>query len=83
MEENQYKTFVFVADNDVFHTFRIEVGPNTEPLIAGMMSNPTVVDVTGREYYSDQPGWKYSDGIFYMEENNVPVLVDEDDYEVE
>ncbi len=83
MEEKQYKTFVFVADEDVFHTFRIESTQYAEPLIAGMKSNPIVIDVTGQEHYSTEPGWKYANGSFYRADQSAPVVIDEDDYEVE
>jgi hypothetical protein len=83
MEEKQYKTFVFVADEDVFHTFRIEDAQYAEPLIAGMRSNPIVVEVTGQEHYSTELGWKYSNGSFYRADQPVPVIIDEDDYEVD
>ncbi len=82
-EERQYKTFVFVADEDVFHTFRIEENSYSEALIAGMRSNPIVVEVTGQEHYSAEPGWKYSNGAFYRADHYSYSVQEQDDYEVE
>lgn len=82
-EERKYKTFVFVVDGDIFHTFRVEDTPYAAQLIAGMQSGPLVIDVTGNEQYSNEPGWKFLDGKFVRTESLHSHQIDEDDYEVE
>ena len=83
MEEKSYKTFVFIVDQDIFHTFRIEDTEYSAGLIAGMQSNPIVVDVTGHEHISTQIGWKYIDGKFHQTNAATMPTDIEDDYEVE
>lgn len=86
MEENKkYRTFVFVADQDIFHSFRIEENEYAAQLIAGLQSGPLILDVTGNEQYSNQPGWKYIDGEFVRFESvyTPPEGFNEEDYEVE
>lgn len=42
------KKFAFVAEGDVFHTWEISIDENghgPEMLIAGLQSNPTVIEV--------------------------------------
>jgi hypothetical protein len=83
-DERTYKTFVFVADGDIFHTFKVEDSETMQHMIAGMQSQPLVLDVTGREYIAEQYGWKYGENGFYQDNilEQEPVI-DEDDYEVE
>ena len=86
MEENKnYKTFVFVADQDIFHTFKVEENEYSGQLIAGLQSNPIIIDVTGNEQYSNEPGWRYIDGKFIRFESvyTPPEGYSEEDYEVE
>lgn len=84
MEEKKYRTFVFVSDGDMFHTFKIEDADYAAGIISGMLSQPIVVEVTGQEFVYEQPGWRYVNGEFIQESviTRNPAI-DEDDYEVE
>lgn len=84
MEENKYRTFVFVSDGDIFHTFKIEDAEYAAGIISGMQSQPIVVEVTGQEFVYEQSGWRFVNGEFIQESviTRNPII-DEDDYEVE
>jgi hypothetical protein len=64
-DTNNLKVFAFIVGEDVVGTLHIpEIAPNYERLVAGLSSNPIVVDATdvpGVEY-----GWKF-DGILFSE----------------
>jgi hypothetical protein len=80
------KVFAFIINGEVFHTMTIEENSNTEGLIAGMFSEPKIVDASGVEGLKDYPFWKYDEETkaFSKEEGWLPLEQDlEDDYEVE
>ena len=77
MEE--YVVFAFIVDGDVFHTFEVERGSGTDRLIAGLRSNPIIVEVSENLDIAGKPGWHYIDGKFIQDEK----YLDTDDYEVE
>jgi hypothetical protein len=83
---NDKKIFAFIINGEVFHTMTIEKNPNTEGLIAGMLSSPTIVDASDVEGLEDYPFWKYNEKSeeFTREEGWVPAEQGpDDDYEVE
>ncbi len=85
MSEKTHKTFVFITGEDIFHAFKIDDNEATAGLIAGMRSDPVVIEVTGNEHVFEESGWKFIDGKFVKKEiyDNPPIIFDEDDYEVE
>jgi hypothetical protein len=55
------KKFAFVAEGDVFHTWEVlidEDGHGPEMLLAGLASNPIIVEVTNSDMPVG-PGWTY------------------------
>jgi len=85
-ETNDKKIFAFIVNGEVFHTMTIEKNPNTEGLIAGMLSSPIIVDASEVEGLKDYPLWEYDENtkVFSRQEGWFPVEQDlEDDYEVE
>jgi hypothetical protein len=84
MEETKYRTFIFVSDGDIFHTFKIADADYAAGIISGLLSQPIVVEVTGQEFVYEQPGWKYINGEFVQDFTPTQnPIIDEDDYEVE
>ena len=90
MEENkEMKLFAFIVDGDVVHTMNVPEEPGLSKLIAGLQSDPKVVDVTHMPDIKTTPNWKYNYETreFYQNipenPNLVPSVQDEDDYEVE
>jgi hypothetical protein len=84
MEETKYRTFIFVSDGDIFHTFKIADAEYAAGIISGLLSEPIIVEVTGQEFVYEQPGWRYVNGEFTQEPAVMRnPIIDEDDYEVE
>ena len=55
------KKFAFVAEGDVFHTWEVlidEDGHGPEMLLAGLASNPIIVEVPDSDMPVG-PGWTY------------------------
>lgn len=90
MEENKdLKIFAFIVDGDVFHTMTVPDEASMSKLVAGLQSDPKVIDVSHMPDIRFQPGWKYNyeSQEFYREAQPQPQLppqiAPEDDYEVE
>ena len=85
MTEKPHRTFAFITGEDIFHVFKIEDSEATAGLIAGMLSEPIIIEVSGNEHVYEESGWKFIDGRFIKKEvyENPPTVIDEDDYEVE
>lgn len=57
------KVFAFVVDGDVVATFHIpETAPNYDRLVAGLSSDPVVIDATNVE--GIQHGWTFDGTTF-------------------
>lgn len=70
--------FAFIADGEVFHYLSMREDPSLEGVIAGLRSNPILVELPeGTDYFP--AGTLYKDGEFVVPEFKLP----EDDYEVE
>jgi len=85
MTEKTHKTFAFITGEDIFHVFKIDDTEATAGLVAGMRSEPIIVEISGNDHFYEESGWKFVDGKFVKKEiyDNPPAIVDEDDYEVE
>lgn len=90
MEENkETKLFAFIVDGDVVHTMNVPDEPALNKLIAGLQSDPKVIDVTHMPDIKTTPNWKYNYDTkeFYQDTldnpNRLVLIEDVDDYEVE
>lgn len=90
MEDNKdLKVFAFIVDGDVFHTMTVPGEASMIKLIAGLQSDPKVIDVSHMPDIKYQSGWKYNyeSEEFYREQQPQPHqpqhIAPEDDYEVE
>lgn len=77
------KLFAFVSDGDAFHFMQVPDLPDLAKLIAGLQSNPILVDISDNPEIMENPIlWTYVDGKFIKTGIDIPQF-DEDDYEVE
>ena len=87
MNTDNKRVFAFIVDGDVFHFMMIPNDPELQGVIAGLNSQPMLLEVTGRQELYKIAGWKYDyeSGTFYhpaANEEDVEEFI-EDDYEVE
>jgi hypothetical protein len=69
----------FVSDGDVFHYMSVEIKEETDGLIAAMLSEPKIVNVSHMADVMPSSGWKYENGNFFRSE---PICADPGNYEV-
>lgn len=86
MNENiEVKKIAFMVNDEVFYVMHLPQVPDFAGVYEGMLSSPTLVDITGRDIFVE-PGARLIDGEFYIPVSkftqNVTVS-DEPDYEVE
>ena len=74
--------FAFVSDGDIFHYMTLPYVSELDGVIAGMRSNPIIVEMPNDLPDYLGPGWKYIDGQFVHVGVSVP-QEDPEDYEVE
>jgi hypothetical protein len=79
--ENQNK-FVVVADGEVIMHFVIHKHDSgaTDGMLAGLRSDPKIIELTEESDPSVGFGWKYIDGVFVQPEPEAPAV---EEYEVE
>lgn len=86
MNENiEVKKIAFMVDDEVFYVMHIPQVPEFFGVYEGMMSSPTLVDITGRDFFVE-PGVRLIDGQFYIPVSKFQQTTsrpDEPDYEVE
>ena len=70
--------FAFIADGEVFHYLAMREDPSLEGVIAGLRSQPLLVELPEDVDYFPV-GTRYENGNFVVPEIKMP----EDDYEVE
>lgn len=74
------KRFAFLSDQDVFTVFALDEDViQHQPIIAGLRSKPTIVEVDDGDIRQIGLGWKYFENEFYAPAASAI----EDDYEVE
>jgi hypothetical protein len=84
MNTHNQELFAIVADGEVFHTMAIPSSiEETRRLIAGLNSDPKIINITGNEDILRYPDWKYDYQTkqFYRSSNTI--FSEDDDYEVE
>ncbi len=82
MEDAKAIRFAFVSDGDIFHFMALPYVSELDGVIAGMRSNPMIVEMPeGLPDYLG-PGWKYIDGQFVNVGINI-AQEEPEDYEVE
>lgn len=84
MNENiEVKKIAFLVGEDVFYVMHIPQVPEFAGVYEGMLSSPTVMDISGRDAFVE-PGTKFIDNEFYYPTSRFnQTRHDEPDYEVE
>lgn len=86
MNNTNQELFAFVVDGEVFHIMSAPKDiPETQRLIAGLKSNPMIVNASDKPEILQYPDWKYDYETknFYREDHSLQHLNVEPDYEVE
>ena len=83
-EELDVKKIAFLVGDEVFYVLHIPQIPEFAGVYEGMMSGPTLVDITGNDFFVE-PGVRLIDGEFYVPVSKFKSSVNDDspDYEVE
>jgi len=82
-EDIKFKKIAFMVGNEVFYVLNIPQAPHMSGVYEGMLSGPTLVDVTDNDLFVE-PGTRLIDGEFYVPVSKFKASeVQEPDYEVE
>jgi hypothetical protein len=83
MNENvEVKKIAFLVNNEVFYIMYIPQVPDFAGVYEGMLSGPTLVDITGNDSFIE-PGVRLIDGEFYVPVSKFTTFEEAPDYEVE
>jgi hypothetical protein len=83
MNENvEVKRIAFLVGDEVFHIINIPQIPQFAGVYEGMLSGPTLVDITNNDVFVE-PGTRLIDGEFYVPVSRITGNEQGPDYEVE
>jgi hypothetical protein len=82
-EDVEFKKIAFMVGNEVFYVMHIPQVPEFTGVYEGMLSGPTLVDVTHDDFFVEA-GARLIDGEFYVPVSKFKAnQIQEPDYEVE